>query len=82
MSVLRFTRGGISDFVAGLTVLTPDWQVWRRNRYSGGAVMNDQADLRDVKLVPVAESWWQKLLRRLQGKPVPLEFVARKPRQD
>ncbi len=44
--------------------------------------MNDQADLRDVKLVPVPETWWQKLIRRLQGKPVPLEFAARKQRQD
>ena len=41
--------------------------------------MNDRADLRDVKLVPVPESWWQKLVRRLLGKPVPLEFVE-KPR--
>ncbi|MEI6559269.1 MAG: hypothetical protein WCO00_12765 [Rhodospirillaceae bacterium] len=40
--------------------------------------MNDRTDLRDVKLVPVPETWWQKLVRRLLGKPAPLEFVEKK----
>ena len=39
--------------------------------------MNDRADLRDVKLVPVPETWWQKLMRRLKGEPAPLEFVEK-----
>ena len=40
--------------------------------------MNERADLRDVKLVPAQETWWQKLVRRLLGRPAPLEFVEKK----
>ncbi len=40
--------------------------------------MDDRGSLKDVKLVPVKETWWQALVRRLRGEPIPLEFVERK----
>ena len=41
--------------------------------------MGDPADLRDVRLVPVSEPWWKRLIRRLRRQPAPLEFVERPP---
>jgi len=41
--------------------------------------MRDPADLKDVRLVPVSEPWWKRLVRRLLRRPAPLEFVEREP---